>query len=137
MGDKCKTLRDDLALTAPPAEETFVPDMVNPQPTVVLSPAAYIEANYNLLSSGQPDPVKTTFNGWYDQVGKTWDDQGYADNNDGATIPVYIKQIVSDQQALYDAYVVAEAQWQEEYELEKNFQWPYYWADQIIARRSA
>lgn len=132
-------LRDRFAVVAPAVPDSFVPTLIDPRPTAVLSPNDYIIANYSpsAIAPGTPTQTKVVFDNYYDQVNKIWNDEKYAQEHAGETeAPVGIKNIVAVQQYLYDAYLVTDAAWLAEYAEQKLYQWPYYYADKVIQHRS-
>lgn len=122
-------LIDDFAEDAIPVPSFFVPVMRWSQPDAALTLDQAFGA-----SSGHV--YSTIFNDYYNQDTNTWNDDGYGEDNPGQTIPVSLKAQVADQLYNYNVYVALNAEWQAEYERETIFQWPYYYASQVIARKT-
>lgn len=132
MPDKCDTLKDKLAMSAPAVDEDFIPTMTTTRPTAVQSPT---ELSADALF---PETYKVIVDNFYDAESNTWDDGRYenVNNFNGQPIPSGLKNLIADQYTLYQAYLVADAAWLESYEKEKELQWPYYYAEQVLARRT-
>jgi hypothetical protein len=114
---------DALAIDAPyPPPDFFVPT-TDPQPATILSPDQEFGNE-----SATPNAIYLTY---YNPVTLEWNDVGYESQYPGQTIPTDLKQDVADQTFLYNQYVVAIALWQAEYDRQKIFQWPYYWAQNV------
>lgn len=122
------TLRDRFAVVAPAAPSYFVPTMSWDRPTAAQSPT-------EVFSSGSASETnRITFDNFYNTETKTWNDEGYQEQN-GVPISLTLKNAVAEQQAFYDEYLAKDAEWVAENELERLYQWPYYWADKVIQRR--
>ncbi len=121
-------LRDELAIGAISAQEFFVPTMYSSRPTVVLD----VDHAQGLNSTYAH---RSTVINFYNQPTKVWNDASYANQFAGEAIPSYIKATVAEQEFLYAQYVLKDAAWIAEYNREKILQWPYYWADELLARR--
>lgn len=120
-------LIDTIAASAPyPSPDFFVPIMNKVAPVHVHPPREQIADNEEYLGY---------YDGYYNTTTRTWNDSGFQQQYPGQTIPVDLKKTVSDAEYLYDQYLILNDLWNTEYTEEKTFQWPYYWAKQIIARK--
>lgn len=112
---------DALATDAPyPPPDFFVP-ITSAAPTAVISPTA-------MFGPGSDDPNSAIYITYYNEATQTWNDAGYEQQYPGQVIPTDLKSRVSDQTYLYNEYITALALWQANYDKQKIFQWPYYWA---------
>lgn len=115
---------DRLAIDAPyPPADFFVPE-IDAQPTLVLSPD-------QAFGAGSTDPGSAIYITYYNSTTQLWNDTGYQSQYPGTLIPADLKERVSDQTYLYGEYLIGIAAWQSEYDQERLFQWPYYWAQNV------
>jgi hypothetical protein len=118
------TVIDTLAADAPyPPADFFVPETQS-APSVVLSPD-------EVFGTSTTDPNSQIYLTYYNTDTQIWDDTAYETQFPGEVIPLGLKQDVADQTYLYNQYIVALALWQSEYDRQRIFQWPYYWAHNV------
>lgn len=125
--DQLSYVIDNLAAAAPCPATFFVPVMQQTAPIVVLSP----DVTFGATSGNVYAPIYLTY---YNPDLILWDDAGYQRQNPGQSIPGELKQAVADQTCLYNQYLIANAAFITLYAQEKEFQWPYFWARNVIAR---
>lgn len=119
---------DNLAAGAPyPPYSAFVPAMSRQRPVEMFSPDI-------IFGSGSGNPYADIYVSYYDPATQLWNDERYQLQYPNEIIPPNLKQAVADQTYLYNQYLVDIASWLAEYDAEQVYQWPYYFAKQIIAR---
>jgi hypothetical protein len=119
------TVIDALAAEAPYPPPDFFTPVTAAAPTVVLSPD-------EVFGTSTTDPNSGIYLTYYNTATQTWDDTAYETQYPGETIPLDLKEDVASQTYLYSTYIVALALWNSEYDRQRLFQWPYYWANNVV-----